>query len=194
MAVSLLLRPIFVYRYMLPAMGLFWLAYAVLLGMLGKQKKLLLPLLLFTALVGILNFRAFYGEEKWKRLQMDAALESLAMIGSEDVLIYNFDQAQGVVSYYLPNETYLWYGTTEELIQEMFPQNHTLVEGTFTDEAGIARIRSFLDEGKKVWFLGSGTAREEIIEKWEKEGILAQDMTSIMIERYWLNVYLVVSK
>ncbi len=51
-------------------------------------------------------------------------------------------------------------------------------------------IKNFLKSGRKVWFLGSGNAREEICEKWEKEGILSEKKTEIMIERYWLSIYL----
>ncbi|MGN0377670.1 MAG: hypothetical protein ACI4ED_08545 [Suilimivivens sp.] len=188
-AASLMIRPIFVYRYMLPAMGVFWLAFAVLIGAWRERKAVLIPLLLFLTVIGIRNFRAFYGEEMWKKMQMDTAVSELSQIGSGDVLIYNFGQAQGVVSYYLSNDTYLWYENTEELIQEMFPCNHTLVEGEFSDEEGIARIKELLSQDKAVWFMGSGNAREEIIEKWKAEGIQAQEKANVMIERYWFNIY-----
>lgn len=190
---SVILRPIFVYRYILPAMGVFWLAFAVLLSGLKEKKAVLIPVLLFLAVIGIRNFRAFYGEEMWKKLQMEKALEELEQISSEDIIIYNFDQLQGVASYYLCNDTYLWYGSTEELIQEMYPGNHTLVEGEFTDEAGIARIKDFLREGKNIWFFGSGNARDEILEKWKQENINSEEAGSAMIERYWFNIYHITS-
>lgn len=190
---SLILRPVFVYRYMMPAMGLFWLAFAVCLSELKEKKVIFIPILLFLVVVGIRNFRAFYGEEMWKKLQMENALTELEQIGEGDVVICNFDQLQAVASYYLDNETYLWYGTTEELIQEMYPQNHTLTEGEFTDEAGIARIKELLKEGKNLWFLGSGNAREEILEKWKQENIQSEEAGSAMIERYWFNIYHITS-
>lgn len=186
---SLLIKPVFVYRYMIPAMGVFWLAFAILAASLRSKKYLLIPLLLLTAVVGVRNFRAFYGEEMWKRVQMKQALEELKQVEAEDVIIFNFDQTQAVTAYYLPNDTYLWYGEPEQLIQEMFPQNKALVEGEFSDEAGIEKIKDFLKEGKKVWFFGSGNARDEIIKKWEKEGVWAEEKASVLIERYWFNIY-----
>ena len=125
----------------------------------------------------------------WKKLQMEKALSELSRIESEDIILYNFDQTQGVASYYLSNETYLWYGKTEELIREMFPYNHTLVEGDFSDEEGIIRIKELLKEGRTLWFFGSGNAREEILEKWRAEKIDAEEVASVMIERYWFNIY-----
>ena len=156
---------------------------------LKNKKILLLPVLALVMIVGLRDYRAFYGEEMWKKLQMTSAAEALAEIEEGDIVIYNFDQAQGVVSYYLNNETYLWYQNTEELIAEMYPFNHSLVEGEFTDEAGIARIHEFLEKGEDVWFLGSGNAREEILQKWKETGITSEETGSVMIERYWFNLY-----
>lgn len=186
---SFLIRPIFVYRYMLPALGVFWLAFALLISAVKDKKLLFIPLLFFLLIIGLRNYRAFYGEEMWKRVQMEKAQEALEKIDSGDILVFNFDQVQAVVSYYLPNPTYLWYGEPEELICEMYPQNHGLVEGEFSDEEGILAMRELLKEGHQVWFLGSGNAREEIIEKWEDAGMKAEECDSVMVERYWFNLY-----
>lgn len=186
---SLILRPIFVYRYMLPAMGAFWLAFAVLLSGLKEKRTLFFAFFLLLLLVGLRNYRAFYGEEMWKRVQMRQVWEALSRIGDEDAVVFNFDQTQAVVSFYLPNETYLWYGEPEKLIAEMYPGNHPLVEGAFSDEAGFEALKALLDEHESVWFFGSGNARDEIIEKWEDVGIEAQEKASAMLERYWFNLY-----
>lgn len=186
---SVLLRPVFVYRYMLPALGVFWLSFAVLSTTLLKEKrKLMILLLLFLAVIGIRNYRAFYGDEMWKRVQMKETERVLSQIQETDVLLFNFDQTQAVVSAYLPNETYLWYGKPEELIREMYPTNHALVE-EFTDEAGIERIKSILEAENTVWYFGSGNAREEIREKWRNAGLLSEEKESVLLERYWFNLY-----
>lgn len=188
-AASLLIRPIFVYRYMLPAMGLFWLAFAILLSQWKEKKAVFFPIFLLFLLVGFRNYRAFYGEEMWKRVQMADVREALSQIEKEDAVVFNFDQTQGVVSFYLPNETYLWYGEPETLIVEMYPQNYALVEGEFSDEAGIDALKALIREHERVWFCGSGNAREEIIEKWGNFGIEAEEKASVMVERYWFNLY-----
>ena len=189
MGASIAVKPVFVYRYMLPAMGVFWLAFAVLAAGLNGW-KLKVFLLGFVLITGLGNFRSFYGEETWKSLQMQAALSELSQIGEGDIVIFNFDQAQAVTGCYLPNDTYLWYGKPEELVVRMYPQNKSLVEGEFSDEAGMEAIKKFLKSGERVWFLGTGNAREEIRQKWEKEGIHTQEKASVMIERYWINFYL----
>lgn len=188
-AASFLIRPIFVYRYMLPAMGVFWLAFAILVSGLKDQRYLKVPAMILLLIVGLRNYRAFYGEEMWKRVQMENAKETLVQIQADDIVIFNFDQAQAVVSYYLDNETYLWYGEPETLIREMYPQVHGLVDGEFSDEAGIAQMKELLAGQEQVWFIGSGNARDEIIEKWNGAGIKAEEAASSMIERYWFNLY-----
>ena len=126
----------------------------------------MIPVMGLLVVLGLRNYRAFYGEEMWKRVQMEDAMEALAQIDEKDVVVFNFDQAQAVVSCYFNNHTYLWYGEPEALIQEMYPSVHALVEGEFTDEAGILRLQEILKENGKIWFLGSGNAREEILEKF----------------------------
>lgn len=194
---SALVRPIFVYRYMLPALGVFWLAFSVMFSEMqsvweskSKHGKIAGKVVLILILaMGGRNYRSFYGEEMWKRVQMEQTREAIAQIGQDDLLLFNFDQVQGVVSYYLDNDSWLWYGKPEELICRMYPWNHSLVEGEFEDEAGIEKIRALLGSGRTVWFLGSGEARDEIIQKWEAEGIGAEQVSDALLERYWFNIY-----
>ncbi|MDE6203159.1 MAG: hypothetical protein K2G19_06750, partial [Lachnospiraceae bacterium] len=189
MLASVFIRPVFVYRYMLPGLVVFWLAFALMTSELRNRKFLFLPVVCVLFVIGARNYRAFYGEEMWKKVQMDIAGEAIAEVGEEDVIIYNFDQTQAVLSYYLDNTSYLWYGKPEALIQEMYPANRALVEGEFSDQAGIEALKKLLAEEGKVWFFGSGNAREEIIEKWNRAGIGARETASVMVERYWLNIY-----
>lgn len=186
---SFLLRPIFVYRYMLPAMGVFWLAFAILISNLKGKKYFFVPIMILLLVIGIRDYRAFYGEEMWKRLQMKAAEEVLSQVKEDDIVVFNFDQTQAVVSYYLDNETYLWYGEPEDLIREMYPHVYALVDGEFTDEAGTRKMLELLREYGQVWFIGSGNARDEIIQKWNNAGMEAEEKASVMIERYWFNLY-----
>ncbi|MDO4303609.1 MAG: glycosyltransferase family 39 protein [Bacillota bacterium] len=188
-ATSILIRPIFVYRYMLPAMGVFWLTFAIVISKIEWKRPVCILGLIVLAAVGIRNYRSFYGEEMWKRVQMEQTEAALSQIGQEDLIVCNFDQTQAVVSYYLSNDSYLWYGNPEELIRLMYPANHSLVEGEFDDREGIKRMKELLDTGRRVWFFGSGASRDEIIAKWTDEGIEAEEVGSVMLERYWFNIY-----
>lgn len=183
---SVLIRPIFVYRYMLPAAGCFWLGFAVCLDMLTMADRrcfqvLQLGTALLLLLVGSRNYRSFMGEEEYKMVLMKNTEEALEQISTGDIVIYNFDQLQATVSYYVNCENYLWCGTPETLILDIFGEKGS-VEDT-------GQIKKWIEEGKTVWFLGSFNSREDICDAWEQDGILTEEKGSYMLERYWFNIY-----
>lgn len=197
---SIVIRPIFVYRYMIPALGCFWLGFAICLDALtntawqmpvhkevqqiniGKFCKVVqVCIVLFVVVVGIRNYRAFMGEEEYKIVLMEETETALKQIAPEDIVIYNFDQLQAVVGYYVNCENYLWCDTPETLIVDMFGEKGSIEEKT--------QIKQWLDEGRKVWFLGSFNSREEICEDWATDGITTKEKGSYLLERYWFNIY-----
>ena len=196
-AASMLLRPVFVYRYMIPAMGCFWLSFAVGLheiwqagipedgteGRGGFFKILPAAALLFVVVVGLRDYRAFMGEEEYKIRLMKETETALSSIAPGDVVIYNFDQVQAVTAYYLPEETdsYLWCGTPETLIQDIIRPFGTVEE---TDA-----LRKWCEEGRTVWFFGSFNSRDDIVEAWSVEGLQIEETGSCLLERYWFNLY-----
>ncbi len=202
---SILIKPVFVYRYMIPAMPCMWLSLAVFLGnrncssedcLTDREKNgtktvnAKIAILLLLVIVGIRDFRAFYGNEMWKQKQMKEAQSLLSELTDEDAItVFNFGQLQAVMAYYEGTDSYLWYERSEELVRELFPEVHDLAEGEFTDEAGISQLKDLLKDGRRVYFLGSGNARDEIVAKWQEEGISVREEGSAMIERYWFNLY-----
>lgn len=188
--VSILVRPIFVYRYMIPAMGCFWLAFAVCLGSLTDSKGLIYGKLIVTALlvvIGLRNYRAFMGEEEYKALLMQDTQEALTSVDAEDIVIYNFDQVQAVTSYYLEDtvDSYLWCDTPEELIQDIIRPY-----GTIDDVQDVmALAQKGAEEDRNVLFIGSFNSRDEIVDEWRKAGLTVAEQGSYLLERYWFNIY-----
>ncbi len=187
-AASMLLRPIFVYRYMLPAMGCFWLSFAVGLDSCSRSRSrmqtgIMMGITIFILLIGLRDYRAFMGEEEYKIRLMQETEEALSSIMPEDVVLYNFDQVQAVTAYYLPEtiDSFLWCGTPEILIQEIIRPFDTL-EDTET-------LKNWCQKGRKVWFLGSFNSREAVVEEWEASGLQVEETGSYLLERYWFNLY-----
>lgn len=183
---SFVIRPVFVYRYMLPAMGCFWFCFAVSLNALtdgaGKWHFIMqTAVCVCIAATGMRCYRAFLGEEEYKALLMKDTRQAISDIAKEDVILYNFDQLQAVAGYYMPQENYLWNGEPEQLIEEIFGEKGTI--------NGTQQIKELLEEGKKVWFFGSFNSREDIRQEWEKDGILTTEIQSCLLERYWFNIY-----
>ena len=73
-AASLIFRPVFVSRYMVPALGSLWLGYAILLGRLeGRARYLWLAAAAVLLCAALLNVRSFIAAE----LRMKNAFEKL---------------------------------------------------------------------------------------------------------------------
>ncbi len=184
-AASMLVRPIFVYRYMLSAMGGFWLCFALCLDrVLGSGKetgsendtlpeeKLCKPIatrkarlllanqilvVLFLVVIGLRDYRAFLGEEEYKALLMQDTEEALSHIQAGDIVFYNFDQVQAVTSYYIDGQaaSYLWGTTSETLIQEILEPE--IPFGTLEPAEEAAEETPTTDEQK----LSEGTENPE---------------------------------
>ena len=190
-AASMIVRPIFVYRYMIPALGCFWLGFAVCLNDMASNEELCKPfskivsavIIFFIAVAGLRDYRAFMGEEEYKILLMKQAEEALSSIAPDDIVIYNFDQVQAVTSYYLDRETqsYLWCGTPETLIQDII-RPYGVVE-----DAQV--IKEWCGDGRDVWFIGSFNSRDDIVEEWAATGMNIEETGSYLLERYWFNLY-----
>lgn len=179
--VSVLMRPVFIYRYMLPALGCFWFAFACLLSR-QKNRIVRAACLILLFMVGISDYRAFAREESFKKAQMERTTACLDAIGEDAAVLFNFDQVQAVAGYYIKQDTWLYEDEPEELIRRMFPQAH--------GGADVEWLKERLERGVPVWFVGSGLAREGLLEEWEREGIIAAEtVDSCLLERYWFNLY-----
>ena len=180
---SIVIRPIFVYRYMLPAVGCFWFCFALCLNKLSGRVQILCSCIIatFVLIIGICDYRAFMGEEEYRAVLMKGTAQAISDIDKNDIILYNFDQLQAVCGYYMDQENYLWNGEPEPLIIDMFGNKGSIQE--------VDSIKEWLDSGRMVWFFGSFNSREALREEWEKDGISTDEIGSYMLERYWFNIY-----
>lgn len=213
-AASFLIRPVFVYRYMIPALGCFWLSFALCMDkVLCKPKDgrketenpgeegrrsvrgrrwrqgLCYAFLILVVLVGLRDYRAFMGEEEYKIVMMRETETALSLIGPEDSVLYNFDQVQAVTGYYLPEtvERLLWRTQGEKLIQEI-----TSPCGYAEDVEELRQMLAKMQGEEKIknlWFIGSFNSRDDIVAEWQNAGLEAEQMGSFLLERYWFNLY-----
>ena len=193
---SVLIRPVFVPRYMLPAYGAFWLSVAIMTGReykeLMESKKLpsaaAVLMMVLILVVGAVDFKAFIGNEEYRKVKMDETLELFEGLSSDTIIISNFNHVQSLLSYYLnrdggeEHKIYLYQDKAEPLINETVPGLESL-----DDPIDIA---NYLDGGKKVLFLGSFNSREVLLKEWKDEfGITSENQGSFLMERYWFDVF-----
>ena len=195
---SILIRPVFVNRYMLPAYGCFWLAISVMASveidrvykrekgqLAGKIAGVMLAVLMI--IVGAVDYKAFIGNEEYRMVNIEKTLDMLDSINSDTIVISNFEHVQGLLSYYLNKKdgdykVYLYASEPEALIKETVPGIETI-----EDPIDIA---NYLDAGKEVLFLGSFNSREDILKDWnEQYQITSENEGSYLMERYWFDVF-----
>lgn len=177
---SLLGRPIFVYRYLIPALGISWLMAAVLL--LGHRSACLTVFFCMVFLVnGYLSISGTIVEENKKIREMEHTEECMEQIPKQAVIISNFDHVQAVVSFYLQNESYLYENEPDPILQSMFSN----CKGSCDEQ----QMKEMLYNNKQVYFLGSFNVREEIVNKWKQNGFKVTEENSCLLERYWFNIY-----
>ena len=174
---SILNRPIFVYRYLIPCLGAMWLVAAVVL-----EKNWGILLFVPFLLSGYSNMQGFYGEENKKIVEMKATQSFLADFPKDAVVLCNFNHVQAVTACYLKDSNEIWlYGSNpEDLIAELLPQCRGLEDTT--------ELLQLVKE-RDVYFFGSFNSREELLKEWETEGIAYTEEGTYLLERYYFNVY-----
>lgn len=178
---SILNRPIFVYRYLIPCLGAMWLVAAVVLWD-SVEKNWGILLFVPFLLSGYSNMQGFYGEENKKIVEMKATQSFLADFPKDAVVLCNFNHVQAVTACYLKDSNEIWlYGSNpEDLIAELLPQCRGLEDTT--------ELMQLVKE-RDVYFFGSFNSREELLKEWETEGIAYTEEGTYLLERYYFNVY-----
>ncbi|MCR4789183.1 MAG: hypothetical protein K5888_11400 [Lachnospiraceae bacterium] len=180
---SIIGRPIFVYRYMIPVLGAFYLSVAFAFYTVAQNKARFLFTLLIFAFCGRMVIGSYRYEEKLKCDKMKEAEEVLSSIPKDGVIVTNFDHVCTLISYYLPDNTvYLYEGRPDCIVELMYNRSDfELSEDELADQ-----VRS----GKKVYFFGSFNSREDLLEDWKEKGIEnTEEYDSVLIERYYFNIY-----
>ncbi|WP_139165080.1 hypothetical protein [Butyrivibrio sp. INlla16] len=215
-AVSFLLRPVFIYRYMIPAMGAMWLSVLIAAKRLlnGERGKLLFAGLLLYTLMTIFcirDFWAFRGNELYKRVNMvqteqfwkgicegtGAENTDEDSLSEDPILICNFEQVAALSMYYANGYCDIVGDAGKELPVQVYLYGaitDSILESTLPGIQVISEypeVQELVDSGRRVLFLGSFNSREDILQEWKDSpaGIENKNIGSYLNERYWFDVF-----
>ena len=211
--VSILMRPIFIDRYLLPSIGLFWLSISIIIGnyfnenldfepKINYKLCILCYLLIFMLLNASVDLINTYNYESGIKNREPEFVEMLSQIDENDVLITNLDHIQGVVSYLLNTDrrvkrqgenndpiadykVYLYDSDEKLLLSEVLPG--------FCNIKCEDEISDFINEGRKVLFLqytfleDAPTSMNELYNM----DLNFDFIGSYLYENYYVHVYLV---
>ncbi|MDD6010200.1 MAG: hypothetical protein PUC13_02110 [Lachnospiraceae bacterium] len=174
-------RPIFVYRYMIPVLGLLFFAIAVCLNLAterGWAGFVLIPAFLLCI---YFQTKGMYYEEIKKVEHMPEVSEAFeGMNGS--AIITNFDHMTMLSAYYMKDsDIYLFESTMDELVPKLLTNISGIIE--------LDEMEELVNSEGEVYFLGSFNQREEIVDKWSKLNINIEEVKDCLVERYWFRIY-----
>ncbi len=186
---SALGTPIFVYRYLVPTLGGVWLLVSIMAER-AANKNICMVLVLPFLLSAFLCIKGFDAEEGGKLFQEKAAMEAIKDIPENSVIITNFDHVTAIMAFYRPDCKVLLY---EAGIDPLLPDMMGNITDNISDEDvhGLVMKNDFKDATSTddIYFLGSFNSREDIVNSWENLGIHSTLKDSVLIERYWINLY-----
>ena len=176
--------PIFTYRYMICALGIFCLGLAYAISRV-RQLPVKLIMILVIVFMGYRTTVNFNVEENKKAQEYPHAQELLDSIESNSMIISNFEQVTALSAYLKEDcDSYIYDEfVTDPIIMDLFKDNvyemHAqdvihYIEGDMYDD---------------IYFFGTGTAREDYVADWEEAGIKVTLVDECLIERYWINIY-----
>ncbi|WP_035794679.1 hypothetical protein [Butyrivibrio sp. WCD3002] len=218
-AASILIRPVFVYRYMLPGMGAFWYGIIMVLfsdrkpwaanedkdagdlsgaskadsykrGAFGSILTVAVPAFaIIMAVVIIRDFWAFRGNELYKRVNMAETGSLFTELKAEDDLAI-------ITNFDHVNGLISYYlnQSGKEIPVYLYGgEPEALITKMVKGVAPIENaddIKALIEGGKHVIFLGSFNSREDIVADWDSNyGIANENKGSYLMERYWFDVF-----
>jgi len=136
--------PVFHHRYMIPALGCFWLGFSILLTKAYNKKEIFIPiivLILVISIIGTINFIDIEENDVKATIQQNNSLQNI--IGSGNVIFYDkfplyFEQS----TYYLPDNHHLSFDSDMGIT----------IKNALTDPG----IRGEIANGSKVYYVDGG--------------------------------------
>lgn len=144
-AASLLLRPVFVERYMIPTFACFWLGFVFLVSKCGKKQYVFTGISVLFLGIGILQYGMNLTNVLENREEMVATEELFSSMGRDDIIVHTNLNTEIPAAYYCGESTqYMVEESSTLKIDQIVFDN---VENTIEPD----EIKNLVTEGKKVW-------------------------------------------
>ncbi|MDE6386633.1 MAG: hypothetical protein K2L82_02360 [Lachnospiraceae bacterium] len=213
---SKIIRPIFVYRYMIPALGCFWLSFAVGLHDIWMDTDLCKPedarnntdeqdtvvehtlrkstkeKISQAVVIIISSFVIVIGLRDYR-----------AFMGEEEYKVLLMEQTTEALSSIAPEDIVIYNFDQVQAVTSYYLDRRiesylwcgtpeTLIQEIIRPYDTVEEtqtIKEWCESGRNVWFIGSFNSREDIVKEWASEGIRIEETGSYLLERYWFNLY-----
>lgn len=215
-AASFAIRPIFVYRYMIPALGCFWLSFTVSLDNIAIG-NVLCKLDVAEQHETKQHETEKHSKGKFTRDKMTGIASAAiilciliiglrnyrAFLGEEEYKILLMEQTEAALSSIESEDIVIYNFDQVQAVTSYYLDRETpsylwcgapeiLIQDIIrpydvVEDAQM--IKAWCEDGRTVWFIGSFNSRDDIVKEWTAMGMHIEETGSYLLERYWFNLY-----
>lgn len=142
---SVLFRPIFVERYMLPTLACFWLGFAYFIAQWGRKKHLWIVISILLLGIGVYQYEKNIHIAAENRGNMEKVQDLFEQMGKDDLVIHTSLNTQIPSAYYGGESTHY---TVEESSTLRIDQ---IVFDNVREVMTVQELKKYVEEGKRVW-------------------------------------------
>lgn len=179
---SKLIRPVFIERYMVCSLGCLWLAVASIFGNYANKKYIFMVISIIAIMICMNNAKVLINQEKIYKKETINSISYINNVNEEyDILIFDNNQLQRVVSYYYPSiENYVYKKEISELTKQVYKQ---------TKMKQISKINNLEDIEKNIYIFANDTS---ILEDIKSNGYKYEECGKYQIEIYKFSIYKII--
>lgn len=183
-AASLIIRPVFIARYLVPSLGCFWLWFAYFADKISTSyKKLFVLLMVGIMLLGGVETVEFIKTEVKAAQNINYYLENTDMIEAGDIIIHDAQETQRINAYFNKDTVNYTYNVeVRQLSRSVYGNVDTITE--------VDCIKDFLNQGKTVW-LTLLPGNDELPELFRQNGLALESIDSFNTGRNQFEFYLI---
>lgn len=193
--ISLLIKPTFHPRYMIPALGIFWLGISILLAKNYDKKIVFIPILAIILISSVVGCAHFYDNQVFQQQESDNFTNlTTTILGTDNIIICDTLAIYiELYSYFLPNSTCYHIESTE--------RHHDATINAINELLQEPTVQKAIKEGKHIYFLkneqpGMHTYDKNFTEDYGNFTLIDKNITIIKSKDSfeYLKVYEVIPK
>ena len=153
--VSIIIRPVFVARYMIPGLMCLWISAVLTLKKCNYKIQAIVAVLLIVGSVG--SFVSFTKGEIVSKKEAESNISLVKSFEENAIIIVSHDEhTSDVVASYTDNMVYNWKGSEATTATEKYREAYKN-EGVFDD---ISQISEWLDHGISLYYIETANSEE----------------------------------
>ncbi len=174
---SIIIRPIFMPRYMIPALGALWICFSISLSQIIGKRRIYSLFICWIFIVGIVNGTSFILNERIYQSRLNEFDIAISTLGANDVILSDEVHVLRIVEYLTENPSYFFQEQEIRLGTDVMRQVFENTEYITSSHA----IEDALGSGKTIWFFDV-YQQGDFLEKMEQSKFTIEEIAFLELE------------